>query len=214
MIEDCRKDDKDRPMRQSYDVSHLNDWQSGSDTPHAFIYEAQTSCVVAGSDVSRWVGYCFVESYFDVNEEARETVMAYLDDSNTEEGVLMDPCTFGRIRVEDNIKDPREWFLVVFQSRLNQIKGEWRQVVRNVDQSVREYEKVLGMSTPFEGDTRLRLTLGTVLLPAYTGRPINMFCRPTVIIYNQASIASSGKPKSRAKRFGNRCYGSPPLGLF
>jgi hypothetical protein len=144
-IEDHRRDGNGRPMRKSHDASYLN-WRSNGS--HSFFYEAQTSCVVAGSDVRRWVGYCFVESYFDVNNEARDTPMAYYRDSQGEDGVLMDPCTFGWVRLDDNIKDPREWFLIVFQHRLNQINGEWRQVARKVEQSVSDYEKVAGMFNP------------------------------------------------------------------
>ena len=126
-------------MRLSDDVSFLT-WQYGE--PCSFIYEAQTSCVVSGSDVWRWVAYCFVESYFDVDNEARETVMAYHEDSQNG-GFYMDPCTFGRFPLDDNIKDPRDWFLLVFCCRLHQIQGEWREVVWKVVQSVRDYEKVL-----------------------------------------------------------------------
>ena len=53
----------------------------------------------------------------------------------------MDPCTFGRFPLDDNIKDPRDWFLLVFGCRLHQIKGEWRQVVWKVVKSVHDYEK-------------------------------------------------------------------------
>lgn len=138
-IEDHRRDAHGRPMRQSHDVSFLN-WQS--DGSRSFIYEAQNSCVVAGSDVWRWVAYCFVESYFDIDDEARETVMAYHMDSQIDGGVLMDPCTFGRFPLDDNIKDPKTWFLRVLWCRLDQIIGEWRQIVWKVEQSVRDYEKV------------------------------------------------------------------------
>jgi len=128
----------------SQDVSYLN-WKS--DASHSFLYEAQTSCVVAGLDIRRWVGYCFVESYFDVDNEARDTPMAYYRDSQGEGGLLMDPCTFGFVPLDGHIKDPREWFLTVLEYRLDQIKGEWRQVVQKIDQSVRDYEKVVGVST-------------------------------------------------------------------
>ncbi|KIY03480.1 uncharacterized protein Z520_00171 [Fonsecaea multimorphosa CBS 102226] len=135
-IEDPRRDFNGRPMRQSHDVSFLN-WQN--DGQRSFIYQAQNSCVVAGTDIWRWVGYCFVESYFDRDNEARETVMAHIKDGQ-EGGISLDPCTYGRYSLEDNIKDPREWFLLVFQCRLYQIQGEWRQVVNKVVQSVRDYE--------------------------------------------------------------------------
>ena len=139
-IKDDRRDGDDNPMRRSHNVSFLN-WRRNK-LP-SFIYEAQTSCVVAGSDIWRWIGYCFVESYFDVDNEDRETVTSYVAEGQTDAGCTMDPCTYGRFPLTDNIKDPREWFLLVFRCRLDQVKAEWRRVVQAVEQSVRGYEKVL-----------------------------------------------------------------------
>ncbi|KIX10230.1 uncharacterized protein Z518_01311 [Rhinocladiella mackenziei CBS 650.93] len=138
-IEDHRRDSRGEPMRELHDVSFLN---CKSDALHSFIYEAQISCVVAGSDVWRWVAYCFVDSYFDGNDDAQETVMAYYEDSQIDGGVLMDPCTVGSSPLCANIEDPWEWFLLVFRCRLDQIRSEWRQVVWKVRQSIRDYEKV------------------------------------------------------------------------
>jgi hypothetical protein len=98
--------------------------------------------MVAGSDVWRWVGYCFVDTYFDAAEDARETVQQYHDDSQVDEGSYMDPFTFGIKDAEAKIHDPREYFLVVFQIRIDQVRREWEQVVGKVGESIREYEMV------------------------------------------------------------------------
>jgi hypothetical protein len=137
--EDHRRDANGSPLRQSQDVSFLN-WQ-GSGSP-GFLYEAQISCVVAGVDEWRWVAYCFVDTYFDATEEARETVLSYHEDSLVAEGMRADPLTFGVTKADDPIQEPRKYFLMVCQIRINQAKREWQQVVAKVQQSIREYVQV------------------------------------------------------------------------
>jgi hypothetical protein len=65
-------------LRQSQEVSFLN-WESSGSSD--FLYEAQISCLIAGLDDWKWVAYCFADTYFDVNDEAQETVVAYHEDS-------------------------------------------------------------------------------------------------------------------------------------
>jgi hypothetical protein len=98
--------------------------------------------VVTGSDEWRWVAYCFVDNYFDATEEARETVLSYHEDSLVAEGMRADPLTFGVTNADNPIQKPKEYFLMVFQIRIKQVKREWQQVVQKVQQSIREYEQV------------------------------------------------------------------------
>ena len=137
--EDHRRDTNASPLRQSQDVSFLN-WKS-SGSP-GFLYEAQISFVVAGSDEWRWVAYCFVDTYFDTAEEAKETVLSYHEDSLVAEGMRADPLTFGVANADDPIQNPKKYFLRVFQIRINQVKREWQNVVAKVQQSIREYVQV------------------------------------------------------------------------
>jgi hypothetical protein len=123
-------------LRQSQDVSFL-DWDSSSP---GFLYEAQISCVVAGFDEWVWAAYCFVDTYFDANEEARESVQAYHDDSLDDEGMRADPLTFGVINADQSIQNPREYFLMVFSIRINQVKCEWQLVAAKVQQSIRDVQ--------------------------------------------------------------------------
>jgi hypothetical protein len=127
------------PLRHSRDVSFLN-WKTCGSS--GFLYEAQISCVVAGSDEWRWVAYCFVDTYFDADEEGKETVLSYHEDSLGGEGIRADPFTFGITSADTPIQKPREYFLMVFGIRLNQVKREWQQVVEKMYQSIREYEQV------------------------------------------------------------------------
>jgi hypothetical protein len=140
--DDHRQDANDNPLRQSLDISFLNSKGLG---PLNFLYEAQISCVIAGSDEYRWVAYCFVDTYFDT-DESKETVQSYHDDSLDDEGMFADPFTFGERDAEDPIHKPREYFLEVFRVRMDQVKCEWEQVVTNVQEHIRKYVPVSSFS--------------------------------------------------------------------
>jgi hypothetical protein len=146
--EDHRLDANARRLRQSRDVSFLN-WENSK--PSDFLYEGQISCLVAGSDESRWVAYAFVDTYFDDADEAKETVEAYHEDSVQDGGLHVDPLTFGVIEAKKAIPTPREYFLCVFQIRIAQVKREWEQVVAKIQESIREYVQVSYLLLGFHG---------------------------------------------------------------
>ena len=138
-------------MRQSRDVSFLN-WTSSG--PSDFLYEAQSSCLVAGTDESRWVAYGFFDTYFDAVDAAKETVETYHKEKEQDGGMHTDPLTFGVIDAEKATPTPREYFLSVCQIRIAHIKCEWEQVVTKVGESIREYEQVSCFSFAFcRGDS-------------------------------------------------------------
>jgi hypothetical protein len=132
--EDHRRDANARRLRLSQDVSFL-DWESSESS---FLYEAQISCLVAGTDESRWVAYCFVDNYFDAAEEGKETVLSYHEDTEDDDGMHADPLTFGTYSADNPKWNPREYFLAILRVRLQQVKCEWQQVVAKVQQSIRE----------------------------------------------------------------------------
>jgi hypothetical protein len=135
--EDHRQNRNGFPLRQCQDVSFL-DWASGGSS--GFLYEAQYSCLIAGTDETRWVAYAFVDNYYDAEGEGKETVMSYHEDSLDEDGgLLMDPLTFGTRPAHIPIWNPRRYFLVVLDVRLNQASREWQQIVAKIRDSVREY---------------------------------------------------------------------------
>lgn len=146
--EDHRRDANARPLRQSWNVSFL-DWTSSE--PSSFLYEAQISCLVAGTDKWKWVAYGFVDNYFEAEEDGKETVQQYHQDSLDEDGMRVDPLTFGNCELEKPIWNPRVYFLMVLKMRLRQVKNEWQQVVAKVVESIRDYIRVsLFFSRQFE----------------------------------------------------------------
>ncbi|KAJ9612902.1 hypothetical protein H2200_002843 [Cladophialophora chaetospira] len=135
---DPRRDVHGNPLRHFQDISFLG---RGSQQPFDFLYEAQTSCLLSGSNKWRWVSYCFVDTYFDGDDEGRETLLEYHYDKEAEHGINADPLTFGAHDADLPIWNAREYFLKVLEHRLTPIKREWRRVVVKVEREFRVYDK-------------------------------------------------------------------------
>ncbi|KAH8896231.1 hypothetical protein GQ53DRAFT_838468 [Thozetella sp. PMI_491] len=101
-----------------------------------YLYEAQATCVITGTDHCRWVGYCFVETYFDKDED-KESVQSYHQDAI--DGMRLDPFTLGKNDANMPIKTPRDYFVRVFEVRASQVKEEWTNVVERLDARISEY---------------------------------------------------------------------------
>ena len=139
---DHRKD-RHTPLRAVEDVPFLSWNRAGK----SFLHEAHVSCVVAGTDERRYVGYCFVDTYFDRGGQTRESVREYEADSEAvtvQAGRVLhvDPFTLGNTFADPPIEDPRAYFLTVFRYRISQVTCEWQKVVSMVKKSIREYEQV------------------------------------------------------------------------
>ena len=137
--EDHRKDANGDPIRRSIDVSFLN-LKSGDMSQ--YLCQAQISCTISGVDEWRWVAYCFVDTYFDGEDEARESLLEYHDNAESEYGMNADPLTYGNVDADHPIWDPRAYFLTVLRYRTLQVRREWERVVTNIEKSFRVYQKV------------------------------------------------------------------------
>lgn len=111
--EDHRRYKNGHPLRQSQDVSFLS-WKSCGSP--GFLHESQISCVVARTDDWRWVAYCFVDTFFDAAQEAKESVLSYHKDSLGDERMRADPLTYGVTNADQPIQNPREYFLSLSDS--------------------------------------------------------------------------------------------------
>ncbi|KIV77011.1 hypothetical protein PV11_08851 [Exophiala sideris] len=130
---DRRRTKAHEPVRRFKDVSLLS---LEPDKTPAFLYEAQTSCVVAGFDEWSWTAHCLADTYFD--GDAGENVHQYSRDAT--DGVHTNPFCFGQTEAERPIHKAREFFLRVLAIRLNLVKEEWQNVVTNIKESVSKYE--------------------------------------------------------------------------
>lgn len=92
------------------------------------IQEAQISCIVAGSDHWRWVGYGFVDSEVD-------GVLAEPYDTN----LLQDQIAAGEIEVSFPIWTPRDYWIRVFELRIGYVRGQWEYLIYKLELGINQY---------------------------------------------------------------------------
>lgn len=120
------------------DVSFL-DWDGKSP---GSLHRAVYSCLVAGSDEWHWVAYCFIDTQFQGSSEDRESAENCFDDIHGPGSLPLDPC--GNLKfMNDKIgPNPRRWFLMVLEARLDMIINEWRRIAWHIEQSIERYRQV------------------------------------------------------------------------
>ncbi|KAI5927349.1 hypothetical protein F4810DRAFT_706718 [Camillea tinctor] len=127
-ITDKRKTPGGKEFRRSQDLRFLDMTPSGTSSPphNDYLYEAQMSCLVAGTGDPSWVAYGVFDTYHNIGHE--ESVMFYCEQASTYQ-VPMDPLSRGKLVADCPIWDPRSYFLRVLESRVEQVKDEWTNVV-------------------------------------------------------------------------------------
>ncbi|KIW38376.1 uncharacterized protein PV06_09347 [Exophiala oligosperma] len=126
---DARLDTSGRPLRKFRNVSMLNG-KSGN----AYLYEGQISFVLAGIDEWTYVGYCFVDTYFDGDDG--EGAYKYNEDFGN--GLHTNPVMYGLADRIQTTHQARDFFLRVFNARLKPIMQEWKVVVKKLGKSIRD----------------------------------------------------------------------------
>lgn len=113
--------------RKFHDLSFFG----GDRSRTGFLYEAQASCLITGSDDWTWDGFCFSDRYFDPPQ-----------DGETAAQFCPDPFTLGTTGTDIQPRDPRTYFLFIVEAWLDHVCREWDQVVRKWDYNITEVEKV------------------------------------------------------------------------
>lgn len=107
-----------------------------------YLCEAQVSVLITGSYPWRWVAYCFVDTYFD-SEERKESVDSYNGEieiaKDSHATWQTDPLIIGEYDANYPVSTPREYFLVVLDSRLRHVKDEWRVLMRRMSEMIETY---------------------------------------------------------------------------
>lgn len=80
-----------------------------------------------------WSAYAAVDDFFD----ASEAVKHYHEEIHG--AYRPDPIAAGRIDVNQTYSTPREYFLSVFESQIQMITREWRNIVPRFKKAVEEY---------------------------------------------------------------------------
>jgi hypothetical protein len=108
----------------------------GYDYSDMCIYEAQVSVLVTGVDHWSWTAHAFVDTSYH-GDDNRESVEYYADST-----VPVDPLTAGSHVADTPIWKPREYFLLVLERRMGQVKKEWEQTVNSLLQRIEPYVRV------------------------------------------------------------------------
>ncbi|KAL8822470.1 MAG: hypothetical protein Q9191_006796 [Dirinaria sp. TL-2023a] len=113
-----------RGLRRSYK------FRSGlvDENLHEYLYEAQVSLLVTGSDEWFWTAYCCAETYFGSEESAK-----YYHEKR------LDAPSGGEISSRLPVWNPREYFLSILSRRLKQVTKEWNNTVKAVEQCLKAY---------------------------------------------------------------------------
>lgn len=138
---DIRQDKGGQPLRNVIDVSFL----APEGRRSAFIYAAHISCIITGCDLDKWVAYMFADNFFEA-DTAKDSVQFIENMRQNEEyalEIVYDPFTRGLKNGDVPISDPRGVFARAFRIRLSQIKLEWTQIVKMLQQSLKEYDSVI-----------------------------------------------------------------------
>jgi hypothetical protein len=127
-----------RPLRRSRDLSFLNLSQDpGGTAQQECLYEAQVSCLVTGLDDFAWVAYVFQDSYYQNPDDSASVESSqyheYHDDPR------MDPLCAGKYPSDRPIWLPREYFLRVYDVRVEQARKEWSNTVHTLLDRVQPY---------------------------------------------------------------------------
>ncbi|KAJ3538515.1 hypothetical protein NM208_g5873 [Fusarium decemcellulare] len=121
--QDPRKKNNDKPLRRSFQL-HCLDGEGQEGTSQICIYEAQISCLIAGLDNHSWIAYLFIDTYYQ-DGSSSESVESY----HSQEDLKTDPLAAGTVDSDLPIWTPREYFLVVYECRLKQVKHALQNLV-------------------------------------------------------------------------------------
>jgi hypothetical protein len=120
-----------KPRRSWTDLSFLKDISELQDQEPKKawgMYEAHFSCVVTGSDEWRWVAYGFVDTEID----------GVLHDSS-EDDLNFDQIASGGVKASPPIWRPRDYWLKVFEIRIEQVRMQWEYLIHKVELGIRRY---------------------------------------------------------------------------
>jgi hypothetical protein len=100
------------------------------------LYEAQVSVLIAAINQDVWTGYCFVDTYHEL-EGRRQTVEDYCNNELDPDQVRLDP--FNQDESENPLLDPGEYFLTSLDYQMKVFKREWQETQRMFRKRVRAY---------------------------------------------------------------------------
>jgi hypothetical protein len=107
-----------------------------TDQEDLFYHEAQTSSLSWGPDESFWTELFLVDTYFGSERNHRTYLKPH---SNVKPGDGFDPALGGRGTMERPLFDPREYYLLKVDRRIEQVATEYSALVETFNTRMEEY---------------------------------------------------------------------------
>ncbi len=130
-------------LRKSIDLSFLdiNGKHKGGEV--AWLHQAQVSCLVMGPNNTNWTALCCADTYFDGDDgdDSVESVQV-----QKEAGYYGDPLLRGHWDADKPIWDPRQYFLILLCTRINQVLIEWNELVTKIKEKIEQHVSLLPCS--------------------------------------------------------------------
>lgn len=122
-----------KPLRQSAPLPLRSATTAEDDL---YYHEAQTSSLCWGPDETFWSELFLVDTYFG----SEKNLGTYLE--SPVDGILgngFDPPLGGRKSMKEPVFDPREYFLLKVDRRIEQVATEYRALVETFNKRMEEY---------------------------------------------------------------------------
>jgi hypothetical protein len=127
-------------LRNRKDLSLLRQESTGpEDQENYWLYQAEVSCVVYGCDEWQWTAYAFVDTKHDGDEDGNGNDIY---DSENEVDCFqqeIDEDPIASVRARQPIWRPRQYFLKAFETRVQEPRREWDELVHRLVVDIREY---------------------------------------------------------------------------
>lgn len=136
LFKDHRKKPDGTPLRQSWELPFLSGplgELTSTDVANS-LYEAQVSLAITGVNHKLWTAYCFVDTYFKSEDRVED-----YHKIRGECGGQPDPLAAGCIDAEQPIWNPRQYFLIVLDVRVKEVRREWNMIVAKMEHAVSQY---------------------------------------------------------------------------
>lgn len=131
---DSRHDHEGNTLRKSFKLPSMQ--LAGESQPSSklsgWVCESQMSAVVSVVDINGWTAYAFEDTYYKAQDSSQKSDVF----CSTPGFYYPDALTAGKLD-STRFVEPREYFLRVFQIRIDQAFQEWRALVDILEQTVK-----------------------------------------------------------------------------
>jgi hypothetical protein len=135
LLKDSRKGFDGKPLRMSWHLPFLSGSKGPTRSSDQCLYETQISVTVTGIDHRVWTAFGSFDNYYGSNDSV-EAYQVYRQTKG--QTGRADPLTAGQLNAYNLIWTPREYYFKVFETRINQVRREWRAIADKVEEDVKQ----------------------------------------------------------------------------